>query len=84
MVDETWQIPPPRPSTSSPFTYTPASLNPAAIVLSPTILLYEKVSPGSNTVPFIFSAASLKFVLLFFLEGFFSYHVCCNFWINGF
>ena len=46
-----------------------ASLYPAAIVLAPTTLLYEKVSPGSKTVPFIFPAASLRLVVLLVLEA---------------
>ena len=40
---------------------------PACIVLSPTILLYEKVSPGIRTVPFILFAANIKFVVRFLL-----------------
>ena len=38
-VEEIWQIPPPRPSTTWPFEYIFASLYPAAIVLSPNVLL---------------------------------------------
>jgi hypothetical protein len=41
-----------------------ASLYPFAIVLSPTVLLYENVSPAPTTVPFILAAANFKFVLL--------------------
>ena len=67
-VDDIWQIPPPSPWTTSPFWYTAASLYPAAIVLSPTTLLYENVSPGNNTCPFILWAASLKFVVLSLFE----------------
>ena len=37
---------------------------PAAIVLAPTTLLYENVSPGINTVPLILLAANLRFVVL--------------------
>ena len=63
-VELIWQIPPPRPSTTWPLTYIGASLYPAAIVLCPTTLLYEKVSPGIKTVPLTLFAANLKFVVL--------------------
>ena len=66
-VDDNWQIPPPIPSITFPPEYTAASLYPCSMVLSPTILLYENVSPGNIIVPFIFSDANSKFVLLFLL-----------------
>ena len=61
-VEEIWQIPPPIPSTTCPFEYILASLYPFSIVLAPTILLYENISPGAIIVSFIFSAASSKLV----------------------
>ena len=63
-VEDIWQIPPPTDCITFPPAYAPASLYPAAIVLSPTTLLYENVSPGNNTVPFIFFAAIDKLLLL--------------------
>ena len=41
-----------------------ASLYPAAIERSPTILLYENSSPGAKIVPSIFDAAIFKLLLL--------------------
>ena len=66
-VEDTWQMPPPTSWITLPPAYAPASLNPAAFVLFPTVLLYEKVSPGNITVPFIFCAASDILLLLFLL-----------------
>ncbi len=63
-VVEIWHIPPPIPSTTCPASYTLAFLYPAAAVLAPRVLLYENVSFGITTFPFILLHASCKFVVL--------------------
>ena len=64
-VEDIWHIPPPIPSTTAPFSYTFAVLYPAAVVLAPSVLLYENVSPGNIILSFIFSHAISKLVDLF-------------------
>ena len=63
-VDDIWQIPPPIPSTTSPFSYIFPFLYPAATVLSPKVWLYENVSPAYTTFSLSFWQAILKFVVL--------------------
>lgn len=64
IVDDTWQTPPPTSGTTFPPIYAVPSLNPASIVLEPTIVLNENFSPGNITVPLTFLAASFIFVFL--------------------
>ena len=64
MVDESWHIPPPIPSTTCPLEYILDSLYPAEMVLAPTIELYENSSPGESILPLIFSEANSKFCAL--------------------
>ena len=61
-VEEIWQIPPPIPSTTAPFSYTFAVLYPALVVLAPKVLLYENVSPGNTIFSSIFLHAISRFV----------------------
>ena len=68
-VVDIWQIPPPNPLTTSPPAYTPADLYPLAAVLGPNALLYENISPGIITTPFILFIDNLKFSVLFMLLG---------------
>ena len=67
-VVDTWQMPPPTSSVTSPLEYAVATLKPRSVVRSPTVSLNENVSPGSSRVPLISSSDSAMFVSRFELD----------------